>query len=147
MTAAIFGLLGVIVGGVLNGVVTWRIERARERGDARAAARLVIEELGVARGGFIVYAFRRGRELEFEQPHSRAFDELVSQLHDDAWREHRAILARALDAPGWFAVSTAYHEIAWMRGPGDNDAKRISLSTPAEPLRGAATLRDKMGTR
>ena len=30
MTAAIFGLLGVIVGGLLNGVVTAKLEQRRE---------------------------------------------------------------------------------------------------------------------
>ena len=114
MTAAIFGLLGVIVGGVLNGVVTWRIERFRKRQEARAAARLANVELGDARSGFDAYAFRPGPETMVR---------LVSLLADDAWRDHRGVLARVLDPPEWLAVSAAYQQIKFFRSPGDDFEK------------------------
>lgn len=44
MTAAIFGLLGVIVGGILNGVVSWQVQRVQTRSSARAIARLVYDD-------------------------------------------------------------------------------------------------------
>jgi hypothetical protein len=45
MTAAIFGLLGVIVGAVINGVVNGVLQRRIERSDLRSATRLVRSEL------------------------------------------------------------------------------------------------------
>jgi hypothetical protein len=45
MTEAIFGLVGVAIGGLLNGGVTWLIERGRLQGDVKVAARLVASEL------------------------------------------------------------------------------------------------------
>jgi len=45
MTAAIFGLLGVLVGGILSGFVSWRLERAREAAAARGVKRLLSNEL------------------------------------------------------------------------------------------------------
>lgn len=44
MTAAIFGLLGVIVGGVLNGVVNWWLQRTQTKSSARAIAGVVYDE-------------------------------------------------------------------------------------------------------
>jgi hypothetical protein len=39
--AAIFGLVGVVVGGLLNGGVTWVVERLRGKSAARVEARLL----------------------------------------------------------------------------------------------------------
>jgi hypothetical protein len=139
MTAAIFGLLGVIVGGVLNGVVTWRIERFRERQDAKAAARLAHVELGNARSGFDAYAFRPG-------PDTMA--QLQEFLTDDVWREHRPLLARVLDPPEWLAVSAAYQQVAFFRLPATRDLSEIkSLLDGPEGGRlamGAMGYRDNM---
>jgi hypothetical protein len=44
VTAAIFGLLGVIVGGVLNGVVNWWLQRGQASSSARAIARIVYDD-------------------------------------------------------------------------------------------------------
>lgn len=44
MTAAIFGLVGVVVGGVLNGLVGWRVQRGQARSSARAIARLAYDD-------------------------------------------------------------------------------------------------------
>jgi hypothetical protein len=44
VTAAIFGLLGVIVGGVLNGAVSWWLQRGEARSSARATAGVVYDD-------------------------------------------------------------------------------------------------------
>jgi hypothetical protein len=36
--AAIAALVGVVIGGLLNGFVTWVLDRVTRRGDARVAA-------------------------------------------------------------------------------------------------------------
>jgi hypothetical protein len=45
MTAAIFGLVGVIVGGVLNGVASYALERRREASVFRLVARELVDDL------------------------------------------------------------------------------------------------------
>jgi hypothetical protein len=137
VTAAIFGLLGVIVGGVLSGLVTWRIERLRERQEARAAARLAHVELGDARSGFDAYAFRPGPDTMVQ---------LVSLLVDNVWHEQRGVLARVLDPAEWLAVSAAYAQIRWFGSPGDEAEKTELLDGPEEgPLAmGAMAYRDNM---
>ena len=45
MTAGWFALGGVVIGGLLNGFVSWLLGRSTLRADARVAALLVIEEL------------------------------------------------------------------------------------------------------
>ena len=85
MTAAIFGLLGVIVGAVINGAATALLQRRVERSDQRSAARLVRGEL--------IRFWALAREAAQRSP------EDLPQLRDNAqilWQSYRAVLARAL---------------------------------------------------
>ena len=100
MTAAIFGLLGVIVGAVINGVVATVLQRRTERADQRSAARLVRSELV------------RFRALAIEA--GQRSPEHLPQLHDMTpalWHDHRAVLARALEDADWAAVASAYAHV------------------------------------
>jgi hypothetical protein len=45
MTEAIFGLVGVVIGGLLNGSVAWIAERTRSKRAARIVIRLVAVEI------------------------------------------------------------------------------------------------------
>lgn len=100
MTAAIFGLLGVIVGAVINGVVATVLQRRTERADQRSSARLVRSELIRFRSLAIE---ARGRSPEH-----------LPQLHDMTpviWHDNRAVLARALADEDWAAVAGAYAHV------------------------------------
>ena len=94
MTAAIFGLLGVVVGGLINiigGVIAeWR----RERNEMRAAARLLADELRGIRGRLTMAA--------------SADDYTLRKLDTPEWDRHRDILARWWDRKLWATVSAAY---------------------------------------
>src|SRR3954452_15287485 len=97
MTAAIFGLLGVIVGGVINGVVTAALQRRTDRADQRSAARLVRSEL-------VGY-----RSLALEA--TRRPPDHLPQLQNAApvlWQSNRTVLARALPNGHWARVARAY---------------------------------------
>jgi len=97
MTAAIFGLVGVIVGGVINGAVTAVLQRRTEGSDRRSAARLVRSELV------------RFRSLALEA--ARHSPEHLPQLHQTTpviWESYRAVLARALANEDWVLVARAY---------------------------------------
>lgn len=100
MTAAIFGLLGVIVGAVINGAATALLQRRAERSDRRSAARLVRSEL--------VRFWALAREAARQSP------EHLPQLRETTpilWNSYRAVLARALTDEGWVLVARAYAHV------------------------------------
>jgi hypothetical protein len=96
MTAAIFGLVGVIVGGVLNGVVATVQERRRERRAARPAARAVMQELSEIQAILFADAHREPEYRMGAVPAPRA------------WPDHRMTLAAVVNGETWTAVSGAY---------------------------------------
>jgi hypothetical protein len=95
VTAAIFGLLGVLVGGVLNGVVQWRLEVAGTRAAARGARRLVAEELV-------------GDLSKIVSSIGNATTTLLHELEHGTWSEHKATLANATEDDDWFQIIEAY---------------------------------------
>ena len=97
MAAAIFGLLGVIVGGVMNGLVTAVLQRRTERSDQRSAARLVRSELVACRA----LALEAGRRSPEDLPQLRDATPVL-------WQTSRAVLARALTDDHWALVARAY---------------------------------------
>jgi hypothetical protein len=100
VTAAIFGLLGVIVGGVINGVVSSVLARRTEDADRRGAARLVRSELV------------RFRSLAIEARMSGP--ESLPQLRyagTELWDANRAVLARGLRDDDWALVARAYAHV------------------------------------
>ena len=97
MTAAIFGLIGVLVGGILNGVVAHWLDNRRDFRAAVISARLVRHELELVRGDF---------EHFFES--GRGSDLPVIPIKHPAWARYRESLARVLPAPDWEMVSAGY---------------------------------------
>ena len=96
LTAAIFGLLGVIVGGVLNaGAALWQ-ERRRERREARPTARLVMTELTEIQAVLIADVHR---EPEYRMGRVRPPTE---------WPRGRERLASVVDGETWTALNSAY---------------------------------------
>ena len=96
MTAAIFGIIGVIVGGLLNGAVAAWQQRRRERRAARPAARAVMDELSEMQAVLFADAHREPEYRAGGVPAPRA------------WPEHRMTLASVVDGETWTAVSGAY---------------------------------------
>jgi hypothetical protein len=98
MTAAIFGLVGVIVGGVLNAAIGSWAERRRAKGERRAMCRLIARELLSVSWG--VEEWLRTN--------------IVSQLSREdvlrfpAWKQHHLIAARVIDPAEWDALSVTY---------------------------------------
>jgi hypothetical protein len=107
MTAALFGLLGVVVGGVLNGTVAWRLESARSMRTARGAARLVRDEL-------------RGIEREFSFAAGiRARGKDILALPTTDWEKYRAALAESLTAEQFDAVSVCFVDLGYWKSVGE----------------------------
>jgi hypothetical protein len=99
VTAAIFGLLGVVVGGVLNGAVArWQARRA-ESDAVRAAARLLLDEL--TQGWAIVDMELGDEAFKSERvPTTRR------------WTEYEELFARALSIDDWIALRAAIERLA-----------------------------------
>jgi hypothetical protein len=138
VTAAIFGLIGVVIGAVINGAVTSWHQRRVERSDFRSAARLVRSELV------------QFRSLGLEA--ARRPPEHLPQLQDATpilWQSNRGVLARSLSDQDWNLVARAYAHvdaltsvlvfepdgtlIAWR----SNEAQRL-LAEMIEPVEAAA---------
>jgi hypothetical protein len=91
---AVFGLLGVIVGGVLGGLVQLRIERLRTRNLGEAAAALIAEELQTI--SVRSEAFLSG---------GVAWTAVISM---DAWEAYKTPILLALPQELGYVLVTAY---------------------------------------
>lgn len=132
MTAAIFGLVGVVIGGLLTAGADWMVERRRERAATRAAARLVLLDLSET---FAQLAVSSARKIY-------AFGLAGGELTTEAWSQHREQLAVALTEAEWSAVSGAYQRIGFENqkavdralGEAIPGGALASLDQAAEPL-------------
>jgi hypothetical protein len=101
MTGAIFGLIGVVIGGLLT-AATQAVQQARaDRATARAASRLLSAELS-EQHVFLDALVNR----ETADPTNAGLPAV------SAWPEYRATMARLLDDETWQAVAGAYVELA-----------------------------------
>jgi hypothetical protein len=124
MTEAVFGLVGVLVGSAITwGIEVWRARRT-DSDEARVAARLVADELHSIDNARTVDLpqFRRQRDLALQQ---------------DAWLQHRVVLARELTDEHWRAVRAAYDDLAIPPEVGG----RRSPSNAATPTQSAPSSR------
>jgi hypothetical protein len=116
VTGAIFGLVGVVVGGLLTGAVQVFQEWRSQRTLSRTAARLLSAELSV-------------QQWILED---RAADQSAEPVSDDMpavsdWPQHRAVMARALDDKAWIKVAGAYANLVLWHSQSPR-----SRATPAE---------------
>jgi hypothetical protein len=135
VVAAIFGLVGVVLGGFISSGVTYMMTRRTEKLQARASARLLQNELhavGQRLSEFlpqyeIIRKIADGLSIQLawkaidESPVLDDAVELASGgvipapgLADftlDQWPEHRGRLAEVLSTADWYAVSEAYSAI------------------------------------
>lgn len=98
MTAAIFGLIGVLVGGGITYFTEWSLEHRREKTATRAAGRLVLEDLISAWTAFAV----NGQT-------DRWIPEFVDgSLPNANWVAQKEQLARTLSDDEWRGVALAF---------------------------------------
>ena len=131
MTGAIFGLVGVIIGGLLTGAVEALRERRSQRTLSRAAARLLSAELSVQQE----ILQRRAAETSAE-----AVSDEMPGVAD--WPEQRVVMAKTLDDDTWIAVAGAYANlVVWhaqsRRTPATADVKRHEMAALASQLQAA----------
>lgn len=101
MTAAIFGLLGVLVGGIVNGVVVRQQHLRQDSDAARAAARLLWHDLATS-----------AIAVESVFPTQVIRSEAVPTTR--RWEEFEALFARALPIADWLTVQNAVLALQWL---------------------------------
>src|SRR3954454_18419474 len=114
MASAIFGLVGVVVGGLLTGALSLWQQRRSDRAEARAASRLLSAELS-EQHLFLDALVRRG-------PEATGPNHLPAVA---AWPEHRAGMARLLDDETWQAVAGAYVELGLLHSGQELDLQTL----------------------
>lgn len=131
MTQAIFGLLGVLVGGLVTFGVEMVLHQHRENELVRQAARLVGFDLQVS--SRVLRLALKQDELWFEQDRPAV----------PSWAESRTVLAAALDANGWKLVTSA----VLLVGLAATDYERVSPLSKADrkSLATTAEAADKAG--
>lgn len=98
MTEAIFGLLGVVVGGVMQSSATWWMERRREDWAARKAGRLLAPAFG--RCQFI---------LDVACKHGTSWGMIGAEVDDClvSWPKHADALAGTISQSEWNTILQA----------------------------------------
>jgi hypothetical protein len=119
MTEAIFGLVGVVVGGLLTGLTQAWQQRRAARAEMRAGARLISAELSV-----LEVKLGRYGDGESGRP------ELPAVVD---WPEHRAVIARELDRDDWVMVARAYAMLELWEG---DQAAAAALAQDMHAARG-----------
>jgi hypothetical protein len=127
MTAAIFGLLGVIIGGLLNAGIAWIGDRRRSRRDARVAIRLVATEIEENQISFKL-ALEARSYRQFEYAGTKAWDSwretLADVLTDEDWEPINKYFVRAENLIG-LAGEMDYADFA----KEDDETERELLET------------------
>ena len=100
MAAAIFGIIGVIVGGLINAVVSWLAQRRKDESTALSAKRLVATELGT----WLTLARAAASRPPEELPQLRKATPKI-------WQSNRGVLARSLSDDDWELLATAYAHV------------------------------------
>jgi hypothetical protein len=95
-------LLAVVIGGGITFWVQHLLNRTRQKGEAKAAARVVQGDLGVAAS--------RLKDFVVDDPRWFGFDD----LRLPHWAEQQGILALELSADDWEVVSQSALESRWL---------------------------------
>lgn len=131
MSAAIFGLIGVVVGALVTGGVDYVMQRRREKAELRQARRVVAGELSDL--WYQLETITAGDRWPGEVPEewfaSRMWEAhrpvLASQLSDEDWNELARIYSIATKFRAMFGAGEALRPPAWLV----NTARRLRART------------------
>jgi len=106
VTAAIFGLVGVVIGAVVPAAMQYVMQRADRRSAVRANVRLLTADLQQVRG--ILHARLTEAPWLPTEP-------WADKLPGEGWQERLELLARELPAAQWDALEQACAQVARLR--------------------------------
>ena len=129
MSEAIFGLVGVIIGGLINGGVTFVGNRANRRHEARSAARLLHDEV-LNNCAAVQVAIERQSWVP------------LRTCSAEVWELKREVFAGALSNGRWEALSDFYYWVGAVRAMPEG-TERLETLVPIRGLGGkrAAAIR------
>jgi hypothetical protein len=104
--AAVLALIGVVIGALTTGWVTFLLDRRREREELRAAMRLVALELGSIAVDLALLAREKSLALIEGPPRT---------LSTQAWEAERRVLARAISDDLWERIGVFYLNVEGLR--------------------------------
>lgn len=111
MEAAIFGLLGIVVGAVLNGLQNYSLVRRKERREVRTAARLLLIELE---------ELEHSLRLALVNPNRAT----VARLDEMKWwNDHHVDLADSLDNE-WSALQVLNESVRLLKHEAEEVEER-----------------------
>lgn len=128
MTAAIFGLVGVVTGALLQGTWAWVMERRRESWAAKRAARLFVPRLT-----------NLSRLLDYVQRNDVMWGTIAAAIEAnlDEWPKHSEVFAGTLSYEQWLNIeeaARAMSQVTWRAGEEghetlvtDEDRKELAL--------------------
>lgn len=121
VASTLLTVAAVILGAVIGAVTNLVIARRRERADARAAARMVEDEL-------------RGLLGVLSHVIPLANFNLLSHRNDEQWRTHQLTLARQLKTKEWNTIVMAYSlaDLVGHQGPPIDDQTQLQVAVNAQ---------------
>jgi hypothetical protein len=98
---AVLPLIGVLLGAAAAGGLTYVMRRRDERGELRAVARVLVEELA-STAGYLLHVID-GRQWSWLP------GDAAASVQPDAWQEHHLLIARHVtDDRDWRTVAEAF---------------------------------------
>lgn len=117
MTAALFGLLGVLVGGLLQVLKDVMVDRRASRRELLAAARLVYHDLDYL--SRLSKAMHEG-ELRDGQRYGVA---AIRDAYTSSWHTSKATLAPLIPEQIWYPIDHAFSFVEFMGPPPEVDSR------------------------
>jgi hypothetical protein len=140
VTAAIVGLLGVLVGGVLTGAIEFSLDRRRDSKAARVASLLLADDLAWSYGVL---------ELILKSDRWLPRPGKLTRISTVMWEEQRLLLGTTISSADWMALAAAAHQLQIAEvmiyedvKPGDpiTDEERQALENVKDHLRHATAI-------
>ncbi len=119
MSAGWFALGGVLIGGLLNGWLSWLLHRLSVANDARVAALLVSEELIASLPSLVML---KDQQVWGTLGFAHEFGKRKS------WEENRSTLGHALSTDGYMTIAVAYNGLSVLaeRATGESPEARLT---------------------
>ncbi len=131
MSAGWFALGGVVIGGLINGVVTWVLGRTAMRANARAVALLVTEELLQSMPPMVDVR---------EEPYWRVLRKGHEFGRRTSWDENRATLGYVLHPDAYGDIAAAYSGIVQAKVRAEHEPPDAQIGNDDGEALGTALL-------
>jgi hypothetical protein len=150
VTEAIFGLIGVLIGGLIAAATTFAFERRAGQLRASASARLLEDDLETTRSHLDAVSRKQHSDPKVDAFRknlhwARLRRQLPAAL--EGWERHRPVLAETLDRKDWDTVAASYRllerEQEWIARNVTRGTRSFELERIDEAIRVVKTVADR----